>query len=117
MADYEDTGLEPQEIKDILELFHSYRHICGEMPPDRLRELVEADQLIGKELWLTKWWTPNVRIANAPIRRTVVYFSVCKNKSILLHFKDGALPLHLIGNCAYKTKKAAEAALKGEQDG
>lgn len=44
LADYEDTGLEPQEIKDILELFYSYRHICGETPPDRLRELVESDR-------------------------------------------------------------------------
>lgn len=84
---------------------------------DRLRELVEADQLIGKELWLTQWWTPNVQLVNAPIRRTVVYFSVCKNKSILLHFKDGALPLRLVGDCAYKTREAAESALKGEHDG
>ena len=44
LASYEDTGLEPQEIKDILELFHSYRHICRETPPERLRELVEADR-------------------------------------------------------------------------
>lgn len=44
LAAYEGTGLEPQEIKDILEMFHSYRHICGETPPDRLRELVEADR-------------------------------------------------------------------------
>lgn len=27
-----------------MELFHSYRHICGETPPDRLRELVQADR-------------------------------------------------------------------------
>ena len=39
LSAYEDIGLEPQEIKDILELFHSYRHICGEMPPDRLRKV------------------------------------------------------------------------------
>lgn len=44
LAAYENTGLEPQEIKQIVELFHFYRHICGETPPDRLRELVEADR-------------------------------------------------------------------------
>lgn len=44
VADYDDIGLEPKEIKDILEMFHSYRHICGDTPPERLRELVEADR-------------------------------------------------------------------------
>lgn len=83
----------------------------------RLFELAEADQLIGKELWLTQWWTTNAQLVNAPIRRTVVYFSVCKNKSILLHFKDGTLPLRLIGDCAYRTREAAEAAIKGDTNG
>ena len=109
-----------EEIGDFLEQTKRQREIeeiVGDMPIDRLRELVEADQLIGKELWLTQWWTPNVQLVNAPIRRTVVYFSVCKNKSILLHFKDGALPLRLVGDCAYKTREAAETALKGEQSG
>lgn len=41
---YEETGMAPEEIKDMAELFHSYRHICGEMTPGRLRELVEADR-------------------------------------------------------------------------
>ena len=33
-----------KERDDALELLHSYRHICGETPPERLRELVQADQ-------------------------------------------------------------------------
>lgn len=41
------------EQEKIVELFHSYRHICGDTPPDRLQELVEADQN-GKCLILTQ---------------------------------------------------------------
>lgn len=105
-------------LPDVINRLTAIEDILGDdYDLDRLRELVEADQLIGKELWLTQWWTPNVQLVNAPIRRTVVYFSVCKNTSILLHFKDGALPLRLIGDCAYRTREAAEAALKGYQHG
>lgn len=33
-----------KERDDALELLHSYRHICGETPPERLSELVQADR-------------------------------------------------------------------------
>lgn len=33
-----------KERNDALELLHSYRHICGETPPERLSELVQADR-------------------------------------------------------------------------
>lgn len=33
-----------EERDDALTLLHSYRHICGETPPGRIQELVEADR-------------------------------------------------------------------------
>jgi hypothetical protein len=33
-----------RERDDALTLLHSYRHICGETPPGRIQELVEADR-------------------------------------------------------------------------
>lgn len=90
------------EIEDIL---------GNEYDLDRLRELVEADQIVGKTLWITKWFGPGVKIANPPISRVVISFSRLKNGEILLHLKDGAFPMKLLEDCAYKTRKQAEAAL------
>lgn len=83
---------------------------------DRLRDLVEADSMVGKQLYFTKWFSPGVRIANPPIQRTVTSYSRLRNGVILLHLKDGAFPLRLIGDCAYKTREAAEAAIAKETD-
>lgn len=80
-----------------------------------LRELVEAENIIGKPLYFTKWFGPGVRIENPPIQRTVISYSRLRNGEILLHLKDGALPLRLIGDHAYKTLEAAEATLKGRK--
>ncbi len=33
-----------EDRDDALTLLHSYRHICGETPPGRIQELVEADR-------------------------------------------------------------------------
>lgn len=83
----------------------------------RLRELAQADKLIGKTVWLTKWFTKNVQIANPPLKRTIRYISVCKNGEILMHLKDGAFPIQLIGDCAFTSQEEAKAALRREQDG
>ena len=82
---------------------------------DRLRELVEADKLVGKQLWFTKWFIPFVRVESQPISRCVISFSRLRDKSILLHLKDGAIPINMIGDVAYKTKEEAEAALEKEK--
>ena len=84
---------------------------------DRLCELARADKLIGKTVWLTKWFTKNVQIANPPLQRTIIYISVCKNGEILMHIKDGAFPIQLIGDCAFTSQEEAQAALRREQDG
>lgn len=44
LAAYEDTGLMPEEIKDIVEMFHAYRHICHGLDPDRVSELTQAEK-------------------------------------------------------------------------
>lgn len=44
LAAYEDTGLAPEEIEDIVEMFHSYRHICAGIESYRLSELVKAEK-------------------------------------------------------------------------
>lgn len=42
LADYEDTGLTPEAMKDIVEMFHAYRHIYG-FDPSRLEALAKAE--------------------------------------------------------------------------
>lgn len=82
---------------------------------DRMRELMEADKLVGKQLWFTKWFIPFVLVESQPISRCVISFSRLRDKSILLHLKDGAIPINMIGDVAYKTKEEAEAALEKEK--
>ena len=127
LAAYEDTGLEPCDYSAMAhalkqaerareDLTEMIRQI-GATGLDRLRELAWADKLIGKPVWLTKWFTKNVQIANPPLQRTIIYISVCKNEEILMHIKDGAFPIQLIGDCAFTSQEEAQAALRREQDG
>lgn len=125
LAAYENTGLEPQEIKQIVELFHSYRHICGETPPDRLRELVEADR------------DGRCVVLPCPVG-TTVYMPFCSG---IVEKKIGQFHINgytnpriwadidcdwattqrvrwdlAFGKTVFLTREAAEAALKGEKD-
>lgn len=45
LADYEDIGLSPEEIKDTIEMFHSYRQICAGLEPEQVEELIKSKQL------------------------------------------------------------------------
>lgn len=67
---------------------------------DRLRELMEADKMVGKQLWFTKWFSLGIKVERPPISRCVISFSRLRDKSILLHLKDGAIPINLIGDIA-----------------
>lgn len=122
LSAYEDIGLEPQEIKDILELFHSYRHICGEMPPDRLRELVEADR-DGRCYITTVKSGESVFLPNEKgkiIGARVQGISLpAHGKNLIIHL--GGYPAEYLwsdreGKDWWRTYEAAEAALKGERD-
>lgn len=44
LAEYEDTGLEPDEIKDNMDMFRAYRHVCAGHEPEHIRELLKAEQ-------------------------------------------------------------------------
>lgn len=44
LAAYEDTGLEPEEIKDNMEMFRAYRHICAGHEPEHIRDLIQAEK-------------------------------------------------------------------------
>lgn len=42
LAEYEDTGLEPDEIKDNMDMLHAYRHVCAGYEPEHIRELLQS---------------------------------------------------------------------------
>lgn len=44
LADYEDTGLELEEIELLAKQRDLYVDVCGELPLKRIRELAQADQ-------------------------------------------------------------------------
>ncbi len=41
LAAYEDTGLEPEEVKTNEEMFKAYRHVCGGRPPEEIKKALE----------------------------------------------------------------------------
>lgn len=124
LAAYEDTGLEPKEIERIVDAYGrglSLRtesaqrlEMIREIPDDRLREIVEADRdgrcvVLPKDGMVyyieetggEKW------IANKPIQQITVKCG----------WGIASLEFSLFDTGKYFTREAAEAALKGEQDG
>lgn len=124
LAAYEDTGLEPKEIERIVDAYGrglSLRtesaqrlEMIREIPDDRLREIVEADRdgrcvVLPKDGMVyyieetggEKW------IANKPIQQITVKCG----------WGIASLEFSLFDTGEYFTREAAEAALKGEQDG
>ena len=41
LAEYEDIGLKPEEIKTNEEIFKAYRHVCGGRPPEEIKKALE----------------------------------------------------------------------------
>ena len=110
-----------EHIGDFLEQAERRREIegiVGDMPLARLRELVEADQLIGKEIWAKEntfhmFWKDTGNVGRAGVQ----YVSILKNGDIFLHTQTCAIPFREIGKTVFLSRESAEAALKGEQDG
>lgn len=81
---------------------------------DRLRDLSIADQLIGKQVWITHWWCGlQITALREPQARTVMYVSVQKDGRIQLHVKDGTFGLCHLGESVFTDRQEAVAALGG----
>ncbi len=126
LAAYEDTGLEPGEIEqlkgEVLGLrldkqeLEQYRALG---PIDRLRELAQADKLIGKTVYypyaekilekrVSHFIIYDERRANLPPKES--WFCINDDKSETFGFED-------IGKTVFLTREEAESALRREQDG
>lgn len=118
VAAYEDTGLEPQEIekirKDVEDGFLKQTARRYGIDVDRIRELVEADRdkrcvVLPKDGMVyyieeaggEKW------VANKPIQQITVKCG----------WGLASLEFSMFDTGKWFTREAAEAALKGEQDG
>lgn len=78
---------------------------------DRAAKLVEAYNLIGKKIYITKWPFKGRFIKDDPTERTIHHILVTKIE-ILLKFKDGAIPMSFLGKTAFLDRKEAKAALE-----
>ena len=84
----------------------------------RLRELAQADRMIGKEVWAQAKYLNVFQTKSSFIQRTTIqYVSLLKGKDILCHTQTCAFPLNEIGKTVFLTRAEAEAALRREQDG
>lgn len=50
LSAYEDTGLEPDEIKDHEEMFKAYRHICGGLTPDEIPHWIPVSERLPEKV-------------------------------------------------------------------
>lgn len=116
LAAYEDTGLEPGEIGLMAKQRDLYVDACGELPLKRIRELAQADRMIGKEVWAQAKYLNIFQTKPSLIQRTTIqYVSLLKGGDILCHTQTCAFPLNEIGKTVFLTRE--EAALRREQDG
>lgn len=128
LAAYEYTGLEPCDYSAMAhalkqaerareDLTEMIRQI-GATGLDRLRELAQADRMIGKEVWAQAKYLNVFQTKPSFIQRTTIqYVSLLKGKDILCHTQTCAFPLNEIGKTVFLTRAEAEAALRREQDG
>lgn len=84
---------------------------------ERLRALVEADRMIGKEVWAQERCLKIFREKSSFIQRTTIqYVSLLKGGDILCHTKTCAFTLDEIGKTVFLTRAEAEDALRREKD-
>ena len=123
LAAYEDTGLEPEEIEqlkgEVFGLRLDKQELSALGPIDRLRELAQADKLIGKTVYypyaekilekrVSHFIIYDERRANLPPKES--WFCINDDKSETFGFED-------IGKTVFLTREEAESALRREQDG
>lgn len=123
LAAYEETGLEPGEIEqlkgEVFGLRLDKQELSALGPIDRLRELAQADKLIGKTVYypyaekilekrVSHFIIYDERRANLPPKES--WFCINDDKSETFGFED-------IGKTVFLTREEAESALRREQDG
>lgn len=113
-----------KERDDALELLHSYRHICGETPPERLSELVQADREGRCVVLQYKKNDVAYSIKHNPFIRKVVV------RQMLVDTDNGVVWYHCIddlwnpdffvscdiGKTVFRTREEAETALKAMKE-
>lgn len=119
LAAYEDTGLEPEDLKRAVNE-DAVLKLAGQalgITPDRLRELAQADSMIGQTVY-----EPNNRGFISTYKVISIHISGC---SVLVGWEllDGiysnlnGFEISALGKTVFLTREEAEAALRREQDG
>lgn len=133
VAEYEDTGLEPQEILSATDMakvacalheLNKYKEL-GDL--DRLRELVEADRDGRCVVLPCKLHDKVFFIENGCVNETEVdsfhnwtsgRWKISTHTDRMVdHWKGYEIDFSGIGKTVFLTSEEAERALKGEQDG
>jgi len=56
LAEYEDTGLTPEEIKEHEEIFAAYRHVCGGRLPEEVKRALKLLDETNEDLMAHGKW-------------------------------------------------------------
>ena len=107
------------KIPKVIDRLASIEDILGdEYDLDRLRELVQTDRMIGKEVWAQAKYLNIFQTKPSLIQRTTIqYVSLLKGGNILCHTQTCAFPLNEIGKTVFLTREEAKAALEGMKNG
>lgn len=107
------------KIPKVIDRLASIEDILGdEYDLDRLRELAQADRMIGKEVWVQAKYLNIFQTKPSLIQRTTIqYVSLLKGGNILCHTQTCAFPLNEIGKTVFLTREEAKAALEGMKNG
>ena len=107
------------KIPKVIDRLASIEDILGdEYDLDRLRELAQADRMIGKEVWAQAKYLNIFQTKPSLIQRTTIqYVSLLKGGDILCHTQTCAFPLNEIGKTVFLTREEAKAALEGMKNG
>ena len=118
LASYEDTGLEPEAVELLAKQRDLYADACGGLSLKRIRELAQADKMIGKKVWAQAKYLNVFQTNSSFIQRTTIqYISLLKGEDILCHTQTRSFPLNEIGKTVFLTRAEAEEALRRGQDG
>lgn len=129
LAAYEATGLEPEDLKkpfDEEALLTMTARGMG-TTPDRLRELVEADRagrcvvlpckLHDKVFFIENGYVKDTEVVSFHNWTSGHWKISTETDRMYDHWKGYEIDFSGIGKTVFLTREAAEAALKGEQDG